>query len=179
MGNKTHAINAHTHILFCVSSMSDTINFYRQGDAYGEFSNFYAAKFVCAKGLSWKTSEHYFQAMKFEGHHNHFEEVRAASTPGKSAKLGRSRAKPLRADWEEVKEQIMMDALRYKFTQNPELNELLLSTGNKQLVEHTRNDYYWGDGGDGSGKNRLGFCLMELREEFRKEYLEEKVIEKK
>jgi N-glycosidase YbiA len=33
-------------------------------------------------------------------------------------------------------------------------------------VEHTRNDAYWGDGGDGTGKNRLGQLLMELRAKF-------------
>jgi predicted NAD-dependent protein-ADP-ribosyltransferase YbiA (DUF1768 family) len=41
----------------------------------------------------------------------------------------------------------------------------LLSQG--QIVEHTENDRYWGDGGDGSGKNRLGQILMRVREELR------------
>ena len=59
----------------------------------------------------------------------------------------------------------MREALRAKFTQHPDLKELLLRTGSAQLVEHTANDNYWGDGGDGSGKNRLGILLMELRAE--------------
>ena len=58
----------------------------------------------------------------------------------------------------------MRNGLRLKFTQHPALLELLLSTGTKKIVEHTVNDSYWGDGGDGSGKNRLGAILMELRE---------------
>jgi N-glycosidase YbiA len=57
----------------------------------------------------------------------------------------------------------MRKGLRLKFSQNPHLLELLLSTGNRLLVEHTVNDSYWGDGGDGSGKNRLGHILMEVR----------------
>jgi len=57
----------------------------------------------------------------------------------------------------------MRKGLRLKFSQNPHLLELLLSTGNRLLVEHTVNDNYWGDGGDGSGKNRLGHILMEVR----------------
>ncbi|MRR38310.1 DUF1768 domain-containing protein, partial [bacterium] len=52
--------------------------------------------------------------------------------------------------------------------QHPGLKSLLLSTGNSALVEHTRNDRYWGDGGDGSGRNRLGHLLMELREQLRR-----------
>ncbi len=32
-----------------------------------------------------------------------------------------------------------------------------------RLVEHTDNDVFWGDGGDGSGHNMLGRLLMEQR----------------
>jgi len=38
-----------------------------------------------------------------------------------------------------------------------------LGTGDAELVEHSHNDRYWADGGDGSGQNRLGQLLMELR----------------
>ena len=81
--------------------------------------------------------------------------------------MGRSRKLPLRHDWESVKEQVMMDALRAKFTQHDDLKAILLGTGDATLVEHTANDSYWGDGGDGSGKNRLGHLLMQLRAELR------------
>ncbi|ENT7543664.1 N-glycosidase YbiA, partial [Shigella flexneri] len=40
-----------------------------------------------------------------------------------------------------------------------------LATAPAKLVEHTENDAYWGDGGNGKGKNRLGYLLMELREQ--------------
>eukprot|EP01119_Soliformovum_irregulare_P003728 TRINITY_DN1476_c0_g1_i3.p2 TRINITY_DN1476_c0_g1~~TRINITY_DN1476_c0_g1_i3.p2 ORF type:complete len:207 (-),score=15.43 TRINITY_DN1476_c0_g1_i3:53-673(-) len=52
-----------------------------------------------------------------------------------------------------------------KFSQNAVLEKLLLSTGDAYLVEHTANDRYWGDGGDGSGKNKLGYTLMAIRNE--------------
>ena len=57
----------------------------------------------------------------------------------------------------------MRDALRAKFTQHPDLKATLLATGAAEIVEHTANDRYWGDGGDGTGKDRLGELLMELR----------------
>jgi len=44
------------------------------------------------------------------------------------------------------------------------LRETLLATGDSTIVEHTKNDAYWGDGGDGTGKNRLGEILMLVRE---------------
>jgi N-glycosidase YbiA len=58
----------------------------------------------------------------------------------------------------------MREGLRQKFKQNQKLLDKLLSTGDRFIVEHTVYDSYWGDGGDGSGKNRLGIILMELRE---------------
>lgn len=140
-----------------------TILFYRQNDPWGEFSNFSTHPFRL-KGRVWPTSEHYFQAQKFAGT-EHEETVRNAKTPSMAAKLGRSRSLPLRTDWEIMKEDVMRDALRAKFDQHPKLKALLLSTGDAELIEHTRNDRYWADGGDGTGKNRLGILLMELRAE--------------
>jgi ribA/ribD-fused uncharacterized protein len=61
----------------------------------------------------------------------------------------------------------MREAVRAKFTQHPELLALLLATGDAHLVEHTANDSYWGDGGDGSGNNMLGRILMQLRDGLR------------
>ncbi|CAF1958615.1 unnamed protein product [Rotaria magnacalcarata] len=55
----------------------------------------------------------------------------------------------------------MLKACMAKFEQHFRLQELLLSTGNRQLVEHTTKDSYWADGGDGSGRNQLGITLMQ------------------
>ena len=142
------------------------ILFYRLNEPFGEFSNFSPHPFEL-KGKRWPTSEHYFQGQKFAGT-EHEEEIRLAKSPMIAARMGRSRQRPLRADWEAVKDEIMREALRAKFTQNPQLRSLLLGTESAVLVEHTTNDSYWGDNGDGSGKNRLGELLMELREDLRR-----------
>jgi len=63
----------------------------------------------------------------------------------------------------------MRDAVEAKFRQHDELRVLLLGTGDAKLIEHTDNDDYWGDGGDGSGRNELGRILMAVREVLRKE----------
>ncbi len=57
--------------------------------------------------------------------------------------MGRDRSKPLRKNWESVKEQVMRKALRAKFEQHAELRALLLATAPAKLVEHTENDAYW------------------------------------
>lgn len=139
--------------------------FYGTRDAYGAFSNF-AQYPIRLRGKIWPTTEHYFQAQKFAGTAYEGAILHAAS-PTIAARLGRSRKHPLRADWEDVKDDIMLVALRAKFTQHAELRDLLLGTGDARLVEHTTNDHYWGDGGDGLGKNMLGVLLMRVRRELR------------
>src|SRR5262245_13708599 len=145
--------------------MNEPIRFYSVNEPYGEFSNF-APYPIRLKGREWRTTEHYFQAQKFAGT-EHEEDIRCEVSPMIAARKGRDRKRPLRRDWERVKDGVMREALRAKFEQHPALAELLLNTGDARLIEHTVNDRYWGDGGDGSGRNRLGELLMELRSELR------------
>ncbi|WP_310481410.1 NADAR family protein [Chamaesiphon sp. VAR_48_metabat_403] len=125
------------------------IKFYQTNEEYGCFSNF-ADYPIELKGKSWPTSEHYFQAQKFVGT-KHEEEIIKINSPMMAAQLGRDRKKPLRRDWEKVKDSIMRDAV--------------LATGDAKIIEHTENDRYWGDGGDGKGQNKLGRILMSVRSE--------------
>jgi N-glycosidase YbiA len=128
---------------------------------YGCFSNFSRHGFEL-DGLWWPTSEHYFQAQKFAGT-PHAEEVRQARTPKEAAAMGRDRSRPLRPDWEAVKDDVMRRAVRRKFEAHEDIRAILLATGDELIVEKAPKDYYWGCGADGSGKNRLGQLLMEVR----------------
>jgi ribA/ribD-fused uncharacterized protein len=146
-------------------SNRETIRFYSVAEAYGEFSNFAAYPIVLAS-KRWPTSEHYFQAQKFLDATLR-DRIRKAKSPMIAARLGRDRSSPLRRDWESIKVGVMTDAVLAKFSQHQDLAELLLATGDALLVEHTENDSYWGDGGDGSGKNMLGQVLMRVRDRLR------------
>jgi N-glycosidase YbiA len=145
----------------------DVILFYSASGNYGCFSNF-SPHPIRLKGKTWPTSEHYFQAQKFVGTPDE-EEIRSAKSPMIAARMGRSRKRPLRSDWESIKDAIMHEAILAKFTQHDDLREILDLTGDSEIVEHTVNDSCWGDGGDGRGKNMLGKILMRVREELRAE----------
>ena len=67
----------------------DTIKFYSVGDEYGEFSNFSPFP-ISIDGVTWPTSEHYFQAQKFLNA-DYQEKIRMTNSPMQVAKLGRSR----------------------------------------------------------------------------------------
>ena len=130
--------------------MSDAINeimsdepalrFYSLREPFGEFSNF-SRHGIELVGVWWMTTEHYFQAQKFEDS-AYREQIRTASDPKRAADLGRSHDHPLRADWEQVKDEVMRHAVLTKFQTHPALRDLLLSTGDKPIVENAPGDYY-------------------------------------
>ena len=111
--------------------MDQDVRFYGTADEYGDFSNF-AAFPIRLDGEIWPTSEHYFQAQKFEDRKVR-RKIRNAKTPMIAARMGRDRSLPLRRDWESVKVEVMRKAVRAKFTQHEDLRALLLSTGEAKI----------------------------------------------
>ncbi len=140
------------------------IRFHLKSGEYGWLSNF-ANYPISLDGDSWPTVEHYYQAAKFVDLPDLVEKIRRCVRPYDAWRLGRVELARRRADWDEVKDEVMWRAIRAKFSQHSELTERLVATGDLPLVEHSPNDAYWGDGGDGSGQNRLGQILMQVRSE--------------
>jgi len=142
-----------------------TIYFYSRTDEYGDFCNFSLHGFEL-DGNYWRTVEHYFQAQKFAGT-EHEAVIRRARTPGDAKGLGRSTKYPLRDDWEDVKDSIMHRAVMRKFETHDDIRQRLLDTADEKLVENARGDYYWGCGANGTGQNKLGEILMDVRDRLR------------
>ncbi len=138
-----------------------TIYFYTpHEEPYGCFSNF-SRHGIEIDGVWWPTVEHYFQAQKFAGT-PYAAQIQRALTPKQAAGMGRDRMLPLRPDWEQVKDEVMFKAVLRKFETHHSLRTLLLST-EEEIVESAPGDYYWGCGADGSGQNKLGKILMQVR----------------
>ena len=130
---------------------------------YAFLSNFARCN-VTYNGRTYRTVEHAFQAAKSldEKEQKIFLFV---SDPAEAKKWGKQ--VHLRPDWEQVKEAIMKELLRQKFS-NVEYKTKLLATNNAKLIEgNNHKDSYWGVY-KGVGKNRLGTLLMEVRDELRK-----------
>ena len=135
---------------------------------YAFLSNFYPSP-VQENGITYPTIEHYFQAQKTTVP---FERVAIANaaTPGRAKQEGRRIT--LRHDWENIKDNVMLQGLRLKFA-IPELAEKLLATGDAELIEGTVwHDNIWGNCScpeceDIPGQNKLGKLLMLVREEIK------------
>jgi len=173
--NGLDSMSVSTFVLKSIFPMkAKKIHFYNQSDPFYEFTNFYQSPITLRvyndkKGAKYTfpTTEHYFQAMKFSSPPNYklIEQVSKLQTPRDAFNFPRQPnvQKYIRSDWDMIKDDVMLTALYEKFSSNMNLKRLILSTGESSLVEHTTNDSYWGDGGDGSGLNRLGYLLSQVR----------------
>ena len=152
--------------------------------------------------LTWKSTEHYFQVYKFlhsnanvsalygqastlntgRGHGDMGPQWATAIVSAGDGYIDKTYWHESRRGCEPGKLRAMYNAVKMKFTQNPDLRQKLINTGNAILVENAGgNDIYWGDGsfkisgggtnwdlskiGDSRGENRLGLLLMQIRDE--------------
>jgi hypothetical protein len=108
--------------------------------------------------------EHAYQSAKTLDM-NERRRIAALPTPAEAKRAGE--ALPPRADWPQIKYQVMLECVRYKFTHHPELAAKLLATGDAYLEEgNTWGDRIWGVY-HGQGTNWLGKILMTVRAELK------------
>jgi len=132
----------------------------------GDFSwlsNFHPSK-ITVDGSQFPSVEHAFQAFKTDNE-EWFNKIKKAFTAGQAKRFGRQC--PLKSNWDDIKIDVMKKCLWAKFSQNYELKNLLLNTGDVYLEEgNTWGDKFWGVV-SGEGENNLGKLLMEVRQELR------------
>jgi ribA/ribD-fused uncharacterized protein len=138
-------------------------------DEHRYLSNFYGSYFFFYRDkvkYEAQTVEHAYQAMK-ANNTEAFLEILNCDTPLKAKRLG-GKVK-LKDNWDGIKDAVMMQMVRAKFSQNKNLREKLISTYPSILIEgNTWNDTYWGMVEGKGGQNKLGNILMAIREELRK-----------
>jgi predicted NAD-dependent protein-ADP-ribosyltransferase YbiA (DUF1768 family) len=130
-----------------------------------------------------------FQASKFIEHHPHIaEEIRHLPTSREALQAATRLQHLRRRDWFDVNVIVMDMVLEAKFTQHAQLYELLLGTGDRELIEASpvrqrkttspssskknshlakQIDSFWGWGENRQGRNELGKALMRLRDKLR------------
>lgn len=140
---------------------------------YRFLSNFYPCK-INYQGIDYPSVEHFYVAMKVTDQQfingkyytpaDFRELISKLKEPAFAKKLGEK--VKLRSDWSEKKLEYMNWAIREKF-KDQTLKELLLETGNHELVEvNYWKDTFWGVC-NGKGQNHLGKILMTVRDDLR------------
>jgi ribA/ribD-fused uncharacterized protein len=132
---------------------------------------------ITIDGVNYPTTEHYFQAQKFNDQVNDkspaflAEVKKRGNGPAEALAVAREWTKnwndAQKKQWYARNEIVMEQALRAKLKQYPTISQELINTGNSCLVEDTseRNEPIWGWGNDGAGTNKLGILWMTLRNE--------------
>jgi ribA/ribD-fused uncharacterized protein len=132
---------------------------------YTFLSNFYIYP-IKWRDIILQSSEHAYQSEKTTDLIER-ETIYNARTPADAKRLGgRKHLKHFKSDWDAIKDQVMLDVLREKFS-DPELRFKLMQTGKEELIEKNWwGDTYWGVC-NGHGENKLGKLLMQVREEIK------------
>jgi ribA/ribD-fused uncharacterized protein len=145
--------------------MQDKVLFYGGEFGYG-FSNF-AAFNVRWQGVTWMTSEHAYQASKFETptHINAIHQATSAHDALKLARVYQERGW-VRPTWnDEEKLRVMYEIISLKHDQHPYIQKQLKESIGREIVEDSPKDAFWGRGPDWNGHNHLGRLWMRLRDE--------------
>ena len=149
------------------------VMFYNRGQSYYEFTNFYEPPGgITIEGFNWPTTEHYFQAKKFNK--SRWPQIQQLKTAGDVFRyIHPDRQNPrftipldvAHDQWLQSRDSVMLHALREKARQDDFFRQKLLGTGNQPLYEDSDKDSYWGIAR--GGENRLGAMLMQIRDELR------------
>lgn len=142
-------------------------------------SQWWPAAFV-ENDVRYATAEHYMMAEKAHlfGDHEIREKILQKTSPKDVKDLGRQIRGFDAEMWDAHKYAIVRQGNYLKFSQNEELNQFLLQTTNKILVEASPVDAIWGIGlaedhpdarnpDKWRGENLLGFALMEVRDQLK------------
>ena len=93
--------------------------------------------------------------------------IREAPSAHEAFKLAEHYKSVRRDDWNTVKVDIMRQILRAKADQHEYVRRKLLATGDRELIENSWRDDFWGWGPNRDGQNMLGKLWMEVRAELR------------
>jgi len=141
------------------------------------FSQWFESSFT-VNNIKYKTAEHWMMAEKARIFNDLkiLPEILSAETPEIVKSLGRKIKNFDEKTWDNCKYECIKKGNFHKFSQNSDLKEYLISTGDKIIVEASPYDNIWGIGlskedpnalipENWKGENLLGFALMEVRDE--------------
>jgi ribA/ribD-fused uncharacterized protein len=118
-------------------------------------------------GFRFPTVEHVYHWLKFIDSDELQQEIADAPSAHEAFQIAQVNKSRRRADWDDVKTRLMLKLLRAKVQQHEYVRRKLLATGDRELVENSWRDDFWGWGPNKDGTNMLGKLWMEVRAELR------------
>ncbi len=132
--------------------------------AFHPFDNFSAHR-VTLWGKEFPTAEHAFQWKKFfVAEPESAERIFYAASPHIVKEISDANRHLQPDDWSDRRVSVMREILSAKVAQHEDVRELLRKTGNREIIENSPVDSFWGVGPDGNGENVVGKIFMEIRD---------------
>ena len=157
----------------------DAYFFHRPEEPHGYLSNWYTSPFDL-DGMHFTSVEQYimYRKCKIFGDEISAKAVLATEDTAAQQAIGRKAAGYIGSIWAGMRQMVVLRGLMAKFSQNEDLKQKLLDTGDAYLVECAGSDKIWACGirlnddkrfnaENWTGDNILGFALMEVREMLR------------
>lgn len=138
--------------------MNEPINFV---ESRWHYLSPFSAHEVELDGVVYKTAEHAYQTLRMvpEVH----ESVRKTTSPLAAWRVAQELKQQGKIDESVDKDELMEKIFRAKLAQHSDIQDILLESGDRELLKVYDTDYYWGTGADGSGENNMGKLWMKLR----------------
>lgn len=143
--------------------MSEPINFI---ETRWQYLSPFSAHEVELDGVTYKTAEHAYQSLRMIPEVQL--EVRETKSPMDAWRKAQELKQAGKVNSDHDKYELMERIFRAKMEQHPDIKEILLESGDSELLKVYDTDYYWGTGADGSGENKMGKLWMKLRNELNK-----------
>ena len=157
----------------------DAIFFHKPDEPYGWLSNWYRSDFEL-DGIKYSSVEQYimYQKCVLFSDENSAQKVMETDYPDAQQAIARNAIGYIDCIWRGYRQILVEKALCAKFSQNYDLKNRLIDTGNAWLVECARTDKNWAcgislyddqrfDASNWNGTNILGFALMKVRDDLK------------
>lgn len=155
---------------------NNCVTFSKTKESFGGFSNMSTEYPIVVKGVVFPTSEHFYQCMKYVDHPQVQREIIGEKNPLLMKNKQKKHRGLIRKDWEDLKEVIMEITVHLKLVSHwVKFGNLLIETGEKEIVEISKKDSFWGmipqvsNTGILVGENKLGVILGRFRDLIRTE----------
>lgn len=149
----------------------EKVLFYEQ--EFYVLSNFSAFKLIW-KGILFDTSEQAYHWEKFVDHPSVQEQILRTQSAHDAFKTANYLSSFKLPDWDDIKLEVMKEILQAKVAQHEYVRRKLLETGDRELVEDSWRDDFWGVGPNGDGKNWLGRLWMQIRDAIKEDVADAK-----
>ncbi len=135
-------------------------------ETFAMYFSCFSGHMIMYKGIFYPTSEHAYHCQRYADK-SIIDEIQKATSAYYARELSQKYKSQQIPDFDSKKVEVMEGIFKAKLDQHEDVKKALIESENKIIIKNHPDDYYWGNGADGSGKNEMGKIWMKLRSEMK------------